>query len=121
MLGWQIYIGTQKSRNQSLADHSAIAKWTTGLGGDRWLSELVQTGRAEKLKESCGYPDFYVSKAKYIVPLISKDLPQYDGFFVVGTDYVLNSKGNWDITIDQAKLSALSPEQTLYIEAWDES
>jgi len=121
MLGWQIYISTEKNMNEDASIAASFASWITGLGGDQWIKDLVTANKAQRLKDSCGYPNYYTAKAQDIIPLITKDLPQYNGFFVIGEDYVLNGKKNWDIKLDKARLATITPNKLLYIETWDES
>ena len=83
--------------NEDASIAASYASWVTGLGGDQWIKDLVTANKAQRLKDSCGYPNYYTAKAQDIIPLITKDLPQYNGFFVIGEDYVLNGKKNWDI------------------------
>ncbi len=84
-----------------------------------FILESTTPNKAQILKESCGYPNYYTAKAQDIIPLITKDLPQYNGFFVIGEDYVLNGKKNWDIKLDKTKLATITPNKLLYIETWD--
>ena len=121
MLGWQIYISTEKNMNEDASIAASIASWVTGLGGDQWIKDLVTANKAHRLKDSCGYPNYYTAKAQDVIPLITKDLPKYNGFFVIGEDYVLNGKKNWDIKLDKARLATIAPNKLLYIETWDES
>ena len=121
MLAWQIYISTEKNINEDASIDASFASWATGLGGDQWIKDLVKANKAQILKESCGYPNYYTAKAKYIIPLIIKDLPQYNGFFVIGEDYVLNGKKNWDIKLEKTKLATITPNKLLYIETLDKA
>jgi hypothetical protein len=91
------------------------------IDGYRCIKGLVTANKAQILKESCGYPNYYTAKAQDIIPLITKDLHQYNGFFVIGEDYVLNGKTNWDIKLDKTKIATITPNKVLYIETWHES
>jgi len=121
MLGWQIFICTEKNLNEDASTATSVASWVTGLGGDQWIKDLVTANKAQRLKDSCGYPNYYTAKAKDILPLITKDLPQYNGFFVIGEDFLLNGKKNWDIKLDKPRLATITPNKLLYVETWDSS
>jgi len=116
MLGWKVYI-TQ----ESITDKpESLISWTTGIGGLDWLDQLVKGGFAQDLGGN-GYPNRYSAKAAVLLPRLIQSLPNYDGEFVIGDDYVLSDGKHWGIKLNQSKIDACRPETALIIEAWDES
>ena len=116
MLGWKIYITQESSTDKS----EYLMIWSAGIGGLDWLDQLVKDGLAQDLGGN-GYPDRYSAKAAVILPMVVPVLPNYEGKFVIGDDYVLAGGEHWGIKLNQSKIDACSPEETLIIEAWDES
>jgi hypothetical protein len=121
MLGWEIFITRKEPGLNEPSAESSLASWKTGLNGDNWLRDLVKQGLAQDLGSNGGYPHLYSAKAKEIIPIISRGAPAYKGGLVVGEDYVLDGGKNWDININQSKLSKCDPDDVLIIEAWDQS
>ena len=121
MLGWEIFITQKDPQKASSSSKPFIAKWMTGLGGDRWIKDLVNKGLAEDIATNSGYPHTYSAKAKFIFPLITSGLPQYKGSTVIGDDYFLEGDANWNIEIDELEMSKCDPEDELLVEAWDQS
>ena len=68
-----------------------------------------------------GYPNKYSGQASIILPKIVPALPNYEGKFVIGDDYVLEGGENREIRINQPKIDACGPDEKLLIEAWDRS
>jgi hypothetical protein len=116
MLGWKIYITQESSADKP----SSLIIWSTGISGLDWLDQLVKDGLAHDLGGN-GYPNRYSAKAAVLLPKVIPALPNYEGKFVIGDDYVLVSGEHWDIKLNQSEIDACSPDETLLIEAWDES
>jgi hypothetical protein len=116
MLGWKIYITQESSADKS----KSLMSWSSGIGGLDWLDQLVKDGLAQDLGGN-GYPSKYSAKASVLLPKVVPVLPNYEGKFVIGDDYVLEGGEHWEIKIDQSQIDACSPDETLLIEAWDES
>jgi len=98
---------------------SPLASWMVDTGGLKWLDELVTRGKAEQ--GGNGYPLWYCAKAGDVLPLITNGLPEHEGPFVIGEDYVLPGAATWDIEIDTEQIRICDPEQMLQIDAWDMS
>ena len=116
MLGWKICITQESSTDKS----EYLMIWSAGIGGLDWLDQLVKDGLAQDLGGN-GYPCRYSAKAAVLLPRVVPVLPNYEGKFVIGDDYVLAGGEHWGIKLNQSKIDACSPEETLIIEAWDES
>jgi hypothetical protein len=116
MLGWQIYITQESSPENS----QSLMSWCAGIGGLDWLDQLVKDGLAQDLGGN-GYPNKYSAKAAVLLPKIVPILPNNEGKFVLGDNYVLSGNEHWGIKINQSKIDACSPDEILLIEAWDES
>ena len=117
MLGWEVVV-IKESEVDDISQY--LIGWTTGLGGLSWLDELVKQGLAQDLGGN-GYPNKYSGQASIILPKIVPVLPNYEGKFVIGDDYILEGGENWEIRINQSKIDACSPDEKLLIEAWDRS
>lgn len=118
MLGWYIIIAQQTPEERDKSpkdskDDAVLANWETGLGGTQWLDKLTQEGKAIQLSEN-GYPNRYTAKAKDVLPLIINGIPENVTIFMP-----VNWKGK--IVKFDDKIAACSPEQTLTIDAWDQS
>lgn len=75
MLGWWITIislppeeADKLIGREATAPHM-LANWEVGTSGLRWLNDLVDAGKAKKLKNE-GYPSRYVAKAADVLPFI---------------------------------------------------
>jgi hypothetical protein len=99
MLGWQIIISKESAE-------TSLASWTTGLGGTTWLDVLVKEGRAKDLGGN-GYPNIYSAKAIEILPFLTTE--------------IINSVGGGNIRLKSDQMTACSNDETLIIEAWDQS
>jgi hypothetical protein len=99
MLGWQVIIRKESAK-------TSIASWITGLGGTDWLDILVKEGKAKDLGGN-GYPNSYSAKANQILPLLTTEL--------------INSVGGGNARLKSDQISACSNDETLIIEAWDQS
>ena len=117
MLGWQVIVKKESDPDQA---GQSLMSWSTGIGGLSWLDELAKQGLAQDLGGN-GYPNRYSAKAAVLLPRVVPVLPNYEGKFVIGDDYVLAGGEHWGIKLNQSKIDACSPEETLIIEAWDES
>lgn len=122
MLGWEIMI--QRGANKAPFDASSkgqlVANWMTGLGGTRWLDDLVKSGHAIDLGGN-GYPCRYAIAVGTLLRVLRTGTPQADGPAVIGDDYFLPS--NWTGTnhIELEMLQAADPTELLMVEAWDQS
>lgn len=108
VLGYWIVISTQPPEDVAALEvrkKSVLANWETGTAGIRWLDELVSDGRATKLRGD-GYPNRYVSTARVVLPLIA---PMPPG----------GKSSNAIFKTDE--IAACPPDQSLTIEAWDQS
>ena len=108
MLGYWVVISTQRPEERdAIVDRkeSVLANWETGTGGIRWLEKLVEEGKATKLRGD-GYPNRYVSTAQDVLPLI----------------VVVPPGGRSSNAIfKHDKITACPADQTLTIDAWDQS
>ena len=120
MLGWEFFVLRRDNERKTPRSAVALARWRAGIGGTRWLEDLVSKGLAEDLGGD-GYPSRYTVGARALVELLTQGLPQHDGPFVVGDDYVLPGGWTGDSKIEFESLRALDPTETLLVEAWDQS
>lgn len=111
MLGWQVYVKQEPD--------ALIASWCVGIGGLDWLDELVKQGLVKDLGGN-GYPCKYASKADVILHKILPSLPINENAKpTLGDDYIIDTKGSWDIKINQEAARSCKPSEILTIEAWD--
>ena len=113
MLGWDIFIKDKSD--------TTIANWVVGLGGLDWLRKLEKDGFAESL-ESGGYPTSYKLLEKHVIPFLkAEQLPDYEGPFVIGDDYVRSGGMNTNIKINEIALNGCKEDDYLFVIAWDQS
>jgi hypothetical protein len=108
VLGYWIVISTQPPEQVAALEvvkKTVLANWETGTSGIRWLDALVKEGKATKLR-SDGYPNRYVSTAGVVLPLV---VPTPPG----------GKASNAIFKTDE--IAACPPDQSLTIEAWDQS
>ncbi|MDC1429757.1 hypothetical protein N8199_07655 [Emcibacteraceae bacterium] len=117
MLGWEIFIQTIPTDTHK---EVTIATWATGMRGTDWLDELAKIGKAQDFGGN-GYPVKYSAKVKDLLPILSLGAPEFKGTTVIGDDYVIKAGPSWNVKIHEKELSKLEPEETLIIEAWDQS
>jgi hypothetical protein len=99
MLGWQIIIRKESAE-------TSLASWTTGLGGTDWLDALVKEGKSKDLGGN-GYPNSYSAKANEILPLLTIES--------------INSIGGGNTRLKSDQILSCANDETLIIEAWDQS
>ena len=125
MLGWWIVIGPDNGQGEPVKE-ATLARWETGVGGRRWLDDLVATGRAQALRRD-GYPCRYTARAADVFPLIKSSgiRPSKNGAWVLGVDegeaYVQPPDWIGPIELHADRLAACPPDQVLLIDAWDQS
>jgi len=112
MLGWEIVV-TNKDQK--------IASWMVGISGTDWLEDLVKQGVAKDLTTNNGYPNIFSLPAKVLIPILLNGIPQSDGGFVIGENYVISGNKVWDLDIKSVLVDQCSPDIDLLIEAWDQS
>lgn len=122
MLGWRLIISTHEATDQPgfVPVDTILATWRTSIGGLDWVDQLVKEGKATQLRHG-GYPNRYAISASVVRPLIENGPPSHSAPLVIGDDYV--SVGGWSdqITRHAERWAAVTPDQTLCIEAWDQS
>ncbi len=113
MLGWEFFI--TRGQNQQF-----VASWLAGVGGTRWLDDLVSKGSAKSLGGN-GYPDKYEICGEVLSSVLANGVPEHDGALVIGDDYVQMPGHKTDVKIDMGVIRSLPPDEILTIEAWDQS
>jgi hypothetical protein len=124
MLGWEFYVIRQADVDhhdrEAEASRLSLATWRAGLGGTRWLNDLVTRGVAFD-RGGTGYPHRYEVRAGVLLAAISHGIPKHTGPLVIGDDYVTPPGWMDDVRIDADTLRALDPHEVLVVEAWDQS
>ena len=113
MLGWEIFVTRQGSE-------AAVASWTTGVFGLKWLDQLVQEHRAVDLGGD-GYPSRYSVAAGVLLPIITQGRPAYTSPLVIGEDYVMPSGWSGQVKLNKENIAACQPDEQLMVEVWDQS
>jgi hypothetical protein len=144
MLGWNIGVYTVVVRNTSdapalqvhpstrgwtiaqvdglrdrLVQGDRIAVWQSGIGGLRWIDELVEAGAAIAERTN-GYPSVFYAKAVDVVPLLDSP-PDARPVWNSGPDDILTEAWAGRTVVDHDAAAACTPDEWLLIEAWDES
>jgi len=122
LLGWLIIVRTtDPTELEGIDAPNVLATWESSAGGLDWLEALADTGKAE-LRSGNGYPTRYVSKAKDILPLLSKGQPpEHMGFAVIGDDYLMPAGWTGGAKFHHQRIAACSPDDELVVDAWDQS
>ncbi len=115
MLGWDIYATCLDANKKKIN----IASWSTGLGGCRWLDDLMKQGLAKDLGGN-GYPNTYELTLDTLLDRIIPSPPSDNGPVVIGDDDVSDGsnksfKVNLDLIMD------LDSKTVVTVEAWDQS
>jgi hypothetical protein len=125
MLGWHITVYRQAEGGASPATSRSmtgarLAVWQTGVGGVRWLDELVKAGKAIDLGGD-GYPSQYTAPARELLPRISVNPPLAREPWLSDPGDTLSEKWEGKTVIDADEIAACLPDEWLTVEAWDES
>ena len=125
MLGWNIGVyrqGTEATEPATFESDSAdrVAVWQTGLGGLRWIDDLVEQGRAVALGGN-GYPLRYTARAADLVPVIEQGPPNANTHWIYGVNDTLGPAWDGKTVFHEDVARDCSPDEWLLIEAWDES
>lgn len=112
MLGWWITLSTQSpnERDASPRDKARaaiLAQWEVGVGGLDWIRQMVETGQAHQLKTG-GYPSRYTAHLA-------------DVCVALGDGAVIKPKRGGQFDWHADRIAVCSPDQTLTIDAWDQS
>lgn len=81
-----------------------LASWEAGASGLRWLDNLVDAGKAKKLKND-GYPSRYVAKAANILPIIATPKEWMQRHLVHRPENIAKCSASTILTIDAWDLS----------------
>lgn len=85
-LGWEFFV-FRKSDTDAKDDHRHglrfFASWESGMGGEKWINDLVISGKAEFLKAG-GLFRSYTLTAGIFVDVLRDGVPQHTGPVVVG-------------------------------------
>jgi len=129
MLGFEVYIFP---KSHYIADPKVwereerwkhlLAAWSTGLGGLKWIDDLVKKGEAIDLNIGgevllC----LYGTKLSTIKHVLKGNIPKPDDPPVIGEDYTLPSGFIGDVEIHESRIAECSEDEEIIIEAWDQS
>lgn len=122
MLGWEFLVSRQRGDGDEDGTGAApvLARWQAGLGGTKWLDDLVSKGVASDLGGD-GYPIRYTVPAGILVAVLGEGPPKHGGPVVIGDDYILPGGWTGNVRIDIARMKELDPSEILLVEAWDQS
>jgi hypothetical protein len=122
-LGWEFFV-FKKSDTDAKGDRRhglrILARWESGMGGEKWIDDLVTSGRAEFLKAG-GLFHAYTLTASTLVDVLSDGVPQHTGPMVIGDDYVTPSGWRDNVKIDWDALRALDANELLLVDMVDQS
>ena len=88
-------------------ERHVIASWATDYDGLDWIEDLVKTGKAIRLQGS-GWPSLYTATAENLISQIIDGPPK-------AKDYLSSGVGQ-----QSANAAACSPDEWLWIKAWDQ-
>lgn len=128
MLGWSITVRIAPPEPRLATRESILASWVCDASGLVWLDPLIAQGKVHQTKRS-GYPNEYSGLAQDLLPLIDTGKAMRRrglGAWVIGLDegeeYVIPPEGLVSDVVKYAdRIAACPADQTLMIEAWDQS
>lgn len=125
MLGWNIRIYRQDADGHEPATWDTgfgdrVAVWQTGLGGLRWIDDLVEQGRAVDLQGN-GYPMRYSARAADLLLVIEQGPPHANAVWMHDPGDILGPAWDGKTVVHDDVVQQCSPDEWLLIEAWDES
>ena len=97
-----------------------IATWQTGLGGLKWLDELVSSGRAASTSRG-GYPETYLITCRDFTSRLEGGLPNERPVWRTEAGDILTDSWIGKTEILTEALAQCDPDEWLLVEAWDES
>lgn len=121
MLGWSVAIFRESDSRLGHEERWGLrlASWTAGLGGLEWLDQLVSEGAASV--EGNGYPFHYTAKARALLPRFISGPPKPGGPVVIGDDYVLPAGYLGEVFLQRTQIDSIRADETIVVEAWDQS
>jgi hypothetical protein len=111
MMGWEIFITHGEQQ---------IASWMTGGSGTDWLRNLVKQGKAKDLGANGGFPHAFSMEARVLRPILIEGIPQSGSGITVGENFVIASRGVWNLKINFEALMQCQDDDVLEIDAWDQ-
>ena len=87
-------------------NRQVLAAWQTDYDGLDWIEDLVKTGKAIRLRGG-GWPSLYTATAENLISQIIDGPPK-------AKDYLLEE------CLQSANAAACSPDEWLWIKAWDQ-
>ncbi len=88
-------------------NRQVLAAWQTDYDGLDWIEDLVKTGKAIRLQGG-GWPSLYTATAENLISQIIDGPPK-------AKDYLSSGVGQ-----QSANAAACSPDEWLWIKAWDQ-
>lgn len=121
-LGWEFFVRRQDGAvaGGTGTATETLARWKAGLGGDKWLHDLVSEGLAANLGGN-GYPNRFTVSAGVLVSVLAAGPPSHGGPPVIGDNYLLPGGWTGDARIDLEQLRHLDKDEALLVVAWDQS
>lgn len=125
MLGWHFFVHRQKDGGASPAKYGVelgaqLARWQTGLGGTKWLDELVEQQKAIFYFQG-GYPNFFTARVKDVKKHILEGPPGANAVWMSDPGDQFTDKWTGHTVIDHKAWEECEPEEWLAFTVWDES
>ena len=98
-----------------------IASWEAGLGGTDWLEALVREGKAKVIPQGEVLLETYAVAAEVLLPIIRSGIPNPKNPVVIGDDYIMPADWLSNVTLNEEKISSISNDTELIVDAWDMS
>jgi hypothetical protein len=118
MLGWEVFV--YRRGKSDPGEGLLVGRWMTGLFGLGWLHDLVKAQEAIDLGGN-GYPCRFSIPAAKFMSAMANGPPPHDSPPVIGQNYALPAGFNSEPGLDLAALAECADDETLIIEAWDQS
>jgi DNA-directed RNA polymerase subunit RPC12/RpoP len=121
-LGWEFFV-FKKSDTDAKGPYRHglrfLARWESGLGGDKWIEDLVASGKASPQHQE--YMRTCSVSAGVINEVLRNGIPKHTGPDVVGDDYYMHGGWAGNALFDWKALRELSPDEMLVVDMFDES
>jgi len=122
-LGWEFIVFRKSDIDAKGSDirHGLryLARRECGLGGEKWIDDLVSTGKA--VPQNRKFVRSYIVNVEVLKTIIEVGIPKHEGPDVIGDDYFM--PGGWacNACIDWVSLKSFPRDELLIVDMFDQS
>lgn len=122
-LGWEFFVFKKSDTDAKGSSYRHglrfLASWECGIGGEKWIEDLVAAGKASPQHEE--FMRTYVVTAGVMNDFLRNGIPKHTGPDVVGDDYYIPGGWTSSALIDWKALDALDVGEMLLVDMFDQS